>query len=46
VTHIKGEPVARLRADVLGADVPLDRIPALVAELGGHARWLNEGITQ
>ncbi len=41
ITRIKGQPVARLRAEVLGADIPLADLPAAVARLGGHAQWLG-----
>jgi hypothetical protein len=33
--------VARLRAEVLGAALPLAELPAVVAALGAQARWLG-----
>jgi D-methionine transport system ATP-binding protein len=36
-----GVPVARLRAEVLGAALPLAELPAVVAALGAQARWLG-----
>jgi D-methionine transport system ATP-binding protein len=42
LTRIKDRPVARLRAEVLSVDVPLDELPAVVGRLGAHALWLDE----
>ena len=41
LTRLKGVPVARLRAEVLGAALPLAELPAVVAALGAQARWLG-----